>query len=315
MTICSIKTVLVLSASIWAGAISAQEGANGTSPIVVIGNRAEQAEIAANQAAAITLRPPIDTPMPRRYAPICVKLFGIDPAYGELIKAQVNQNVQTLGLKVGGLGCSPNVWIGFTRDSKIQVEALRKQQPAMFADLKPYEIARILGGSGAAQVWHAAETRSVDGRPIPIVQLNVPGGNAGGRPIETGYNSQYSGGRLNSPIRSDINGTIVVFDRDRANGRSVQQLADYATFRILAPVQDFATVPPGAVPSILMLFTEGADAPDGLTEFDWAYLTAYYKLDRGAKASAVHDATKRAMLDGTGTKLREKAASNPPPAP
>ena len=64
-----------------------------------------------------------------------------------------------------------------------------------------------------------------------------------------------------------------------------------------------------------MLFTEGADAPDGLTEFDWAYLTAYYKLDRGAKAAAVHDATKRAMLNGTGTKLREKAASGPPPAP
>ena len=312
MTIRLIKTVLALAAATWAGAISAQEGANGTSPIVVIGNRAEQAEIAANQAAAITLRPPIDTPMPRRYAPICVKLFGIDPAYGELIKVQVNQNVQTLGLKVGGSGCSPNVWIGFTRNSKVQVEALRKQQPGLFGELRPFEIARVLGGSGAAQVWHAAETRSVDGRPIPIMEFSTPDL---ARKIEVKTNSQYSGGRLNSPIRSDINGTIIVFDRDRANGRSVQQLADYATFRILAPVQDFATVPPGAVPSILMLFTEGADAPDGLTEFDWAYLTAYYKLDRGAKASAVHDATKRAMLDGTGTKLREKAASNPPPAP
>ena len=308
------NTALVLAAVMSASVIAAQDEASSPGSIVVIGNRAEQAEIAANQAAAITLRPPIDTPMPRRYAPICVKLFGIDPAYGELLKVRVNQNALALGLKVDRPGCTPNVWIGFTRNSKVQVEGLRKQQPGLFGELKPYEIARILGGSGAAQVWHAAETRSVDGRPIPIVQLNLPGNNVSGRPIETGYNSQYGGGRLNSPIRSDINGTIVVFDRDRANGRSVQQLADYATFRILAPVQDFATVPPGAMPSILMLFTDGADAPDGLTQFDWAYLTAYYKLDRGAKASAVHDATKRAMLDGTGTKLREKAASNPPPA-
>ena len=306
------NTALVLAAVMSASVIAAQDEASSPGSIVVIGNRAEQAEIAANQAAAITLRPPIDTPMPRRYAPICVKLFGIDPAYGELIKVQVNQNVQTLGLKVGGSGCSPNVWIGFTRNSKVQVEALRKQQPGLFGELRPFEIARVLGGSGAAQVWHAAETRSVDGRPIPIMEFSTPDL---ARKIEVKTNSQYSGGRLNSPIRSDINGTIVVFDRDRANGRSVQQLADYATFRILAPVQDFATVPPGAIPSILMLFTEGADAPDGLTEFDWAYLTAYYKLDRGAKASAVHDATKRAMLDGTGTKLREKAASNPPLAP
>ena len=236
---------LVLAAATSASVIAAQDEASSPGSIVVIGNRAEQAEIAANQAATITLRPPIDTPMPRRYAPICVKLFGIDPAYGELIKAQVNQNVQTLGLKVGGLGCSPNVWIGFTRDSKIQVEALRKQQPAMFADLKPYEIARILGGSGAAQVWHAAETRSVDGRPIPIMEFSTPDL---ARKIEVKTNSQYSGGRLSSPIRSDINGTIIVFDRDRANGRTVQQLADYATFRILAPVPDFATVPPGPCP-------------------------------------------------------------------
>lgn len=128
------------------------------------------------------------------------------------------------------------------------------------------------------------------------------------RKVEVATNSQFSSGRLQSLIRSDINGTIVVFDRDRANGRTVQQLADYATFRVLAPVQDYATVPPDALPSILMLFADGADAPDGLTEFDWAYLVAYYKLDRGAKVSAVHDATKQTVLDGTGQRLQEKAA-------
>ena len=184
----------------------------------------------------------------------------------------------------------------------------------MFASLKAFEIDRIFGGSGAAQVWHATEIRGVDGRPIPIVELNIPGP-GGGRKIETGYNAQYRGGRLVSTIRSDINGTIVIFDRDRANGKSVQQLADYATFRILAPVQDLAVVPEKSVPSILQLFSGGADPPDGLTEFDWAYLSAYYKLDRGAKVSAIHDAAKRSMLDGTGAKLREKAAVSEPTAP
>ena len=305
MTLRLANTVLVLAAMTWACVVAAQEGSNSTSPIVVIGNRAEQAEIAANQATAITLRPPIDTPMPRRYAPICVKLFGIDPAYGELIKSRVNHNALALGLKVDRPGCTPNVWIGFARDSKVQVDALRKEQPGLFGELMPYEIARVLGGSGAAQVWHAAETRSVDGRPIPIMVFNSPDL---ARPIEVKTNSQYSGGRLSSPIRSDINGTIIVFDRDRANGRTVQQLADYATFRILAPVQDFVAVPPGAMPSILMLFTDGAEAPNGLTGFDWAYLTAYYRLDRGAKPAAVHDATKRVVLDGTGQKAMDKAA-------
>jgi hypothetical protein len=99
----------------------------------------------------------------------------------------------------------------------------------------------------------------------------------------------------------------VVFDSARANGKTVQQLADYATFRILAPVQDYAEAPERGMPTILTLFTPGGDPPGGLTEFDWAYLSAYYKLDRGAKASAVHDAAKQAVLDGTGQKLREAA--------
>ena len=293
---------LLLASAVSTSVIAAQDN---PSPIVVVGNRAEQAEVAATQAKTITLRPTVDSPLPRRYEPICVKLFGINPAYGERIKEQVYQNVQTLGLRIAPSGCSPNVWIGFSRDSKVQVEALRKQQPAMFAELKPYEIARVFGGSGAAQVWHAAEIRSADGRPIPIMEFSSPDL---ARKVEVATNSQFSSGRLQSPIRSDINGTIVVFDRDRANGRSVQQLADYATFRILAPVQDFATVPPGTMPTILTLFADGSDLPDGLTEFDWAYLAAYYKLDRGAKVPAVHDATKRMMLDGTGQKLREQAA-------
>lgn len=285
------------------------EVSEDASPITVTGQRAELAAMAADQAVAITQRPPTDVSLPRRYAPVCPKLFGIDPTYGALIIDQIRANLGTLALPLGGRGCEPNVWIGFLRDSKGQVAQLRKQQPAMFASLKTYEIERIFAGSGAVQVWHATEVRGADGRPIPIVQLDVGGGGgtANGRPIETGYNAQYASGRLATTIRNDMNATIVVFDRVRANGRTVQQLADYATFRILAPVQDEAVAEPGSAASILQLFAQGADPVEGLTEFDWAYLSAYYKLDRGARVNAVHDATRRAMLDGTGQKLRERA--------
>ncbi|MFN3515624.1 MAG: hypothetical protein ACK4YM_00495 [Novosphingobium sp.] len=298
---------LMFSGRLSSATISEQP--NGSEVITVLGNRGEQAGIAGSQAKAITLRPAIDTPLSRHYQPICLRLFGIDPAYGEPIADRIRNNIRWLGLPVGKENCQPNVWIGFFSNSKAEVERLRKREPAMFASLAPHEFKRIFAGSGAVQVWHATETRSLDGRPIPVVRVQI-GDSLSGRDIETGYNAQYRAGRLVSPIRNDINGTIVVFDRGRANGLTIQQLADYATFRILAPVQDFAQVEPNALPSILQLFTPGAMPPDGLTEFDWAYLAAYYKLDRGAGASAVHDATRRAMLDGTGQKLREKAAAD-----
>lgn len=289
------------------GPAGALERRDEPEAIVVTADRLKQAEISADQASAITLRPPIDTPMPRRYSPVCVRLFGIDPAYGQMMKQQIERNVSVLGLPIGRPGCQPNVLIGFVRDSKTEVASLVKNDPTLFDTLASFEIDRVFGGSGAAQIWHATEVRSADGRPIPIVELDIPMDGVV-RKVETGYNSQYKSGRLSSPIRNDINATILVFDRDQANGKTVQQLADYATFRILAPVQDFAEVPAGTMPSILHLFVAGAIPPDGLTEFDWAYLAAFYKLDRGAKASAVHDATKKAMLDGTGQRLREKAA-------
>ncbi len=120
--------------------------------IVVVGNRAEQAEIAADQAVAITLRPSDEFPLARRYAPICVKLIGIDPAYGELIAERIRQNAKTLGRPVGGAGCQANVWIGFFLNSRDAVDRLRKDEPLFFDTLKSFEIDRIFGGSGAAQV-------------------------------------------------------------------------------------------------------------------------------------------------------------------
>lgn len=299
-------TSLMISGRLSSATISEQP--NGSEVITVLGNRSEQADIAGDQAKAITLRPAIDTPLSRHYQPICLRLFGIDPAYGALVTDRIRINIRGLGLPVSKEKCEPNVWIGFFSNSKAEVERLRKRDPAMFASLAKHEFNRIFAGSGAVQVWHATEIRSLDGRPIPVVKVQI-GDSMSGRAIETGYNAQYRAGRLVSPIRNDINGTIVVFDRDRANGRTIKQLADYATFRILAPVQDFAQVQPKALPSILQLFTQGAVPPEGMTEFDWAYLAAYYKLDRGAGASAVHDATKRTMLDGTGHTLLEKAAA------
>jgi len=292
---------MLLVALAWATPVSAQADTDEQTPIIVTGERAEQAERAADQARAITLRPSADNPLPRRYAPLCLKLFGIDAAYGEAIADHIRDNARKLGLTVGGAECQPNAWIGFVRDSRAAVERLRQERPELFSSLKSFEIDRIFRGSGKAQLWNATEVRNRDGRSIPVFVDGQTG-------AEYRSNSLYQTGRLTSPVRSDINGTILLFDSGQADGRSVRQLADYATFRILAPVQDFGQTPQGGMTSILTLFAEDSAPPDGLTDFDWAYLAAYYRLGRGAKAGAVHDAVKRTILDGSGEKLREKSS-------
>ena len=300
--IAALSLVLIAESTLLAQA-GGQAAPDEPGTITVTGNREKQAEAAGNQAKAVTPKPAGDVPLPRRFAPLCVVTFGIDPNYGAVLAERVMANTRVLGLPVGGEGCSPNVWIGFVRNSKDQVARLRKTNPEMFRDMKQFEIDRIFRGSGAAQVWHSTEQRSYDGKPLATMTIN-------GREVKT--NPQYQAGRTVSPIRTDINGTLVIFDLDRANGLTVQQLADYATMRALVPVLDIAEVKPGTtVPSILTLFAKGADPrPDGLTEFDWAYLSGFYRMDRGARAVAVHDAIAKSILDGTATTLSEKASAD-----
>ncbi len=267
-------------------------------PIVVTGERAEQAKAAGKQGQAITQRPLEDYPLARRYAPLCLHIFGINREGGEVLAERITANAQILGLRTGDKGCKPNAWIGFVRNSKAAVAQLRKTQPEMFGTLPKTEIDRIFAGSGAAQVWHTTEQRTIDGRALTNLQL-------GDTTVKS--TSLYQPGRLGSPIRSDLLGSIVIFDMARVGGKSLLQLADYATFRILAQVQDLPQVEPQTLPTILSLFAQGDAPPDSLTEFDWAYLSGFYRMDRGAKLLATANSTERAMLDGTATRLSNRA--------
>lgn len=69
---------ILLLALAYAAPALAQDDNDEPAPIVVMGEQVERAERAADQARAITLRPSANNPLPRRYTPLCLKLFGID---------------------------------------------------------------------------------------------------------------------------------------------------------------------------------------------------------------------------------------------
>lgn len=295
-------SLLAVSAASPAVALPGAEAEPAQDAIVVTGERAEQAKAAGKLGQAITQRPLEDYPLARRYAPLCLYTFGINREAGEVLAERITANARALKLQVGGKGCKPNAWVGFVRNSKAAVAQLRKTHPDMFGTLQKVEIERIFGGSGGAQVWHATEQRTIDGRALTNLQLGD---------VSVKSTSLYQPGRLGSPIRSDILGSIVIFDAARVGGKSLLQLADYATFRILADVQDLPQGEGQSLLSILTLFAEPADsAPDRLTEFDWAYLAGFYRMDRGARRAATSDATERAMLDGTAARLEAKGRTD-----
>ena len=69
---------------------------------------------------------------------------------------------------------------------------------------------------------------------------------------------------------------IILFDRDKVQGKTLRQLAGYTVMRVFARTRDAKG--PDAPNSILTLFdSDVAAPPDGLTQFDRAYLAALYE--------------------------------------
>ena len=79
--------------------------------------------------------------------------------------------------------------------------------------------------------------------------------------------------------REDIEFVVVLFDLEKMKGKTLVQLADYATMRGLArtrPVEGAENSGDQAMETILALFDPGSPPPAEMTEFDRAYLAALY---------------------------------------
>ncbi|MGN3973517.1 hypothetical protein [Tsuneonella sp. SYSU-LHT278] len=252
--------------------------------IVVSGELEEAEREVVALTRAITRRPRVDKPISRRYQQMCLGVRGLSPEFAHVLIGRIEDNARALDVPVGGTGCSINTLVYFTANTRAQIAQLRKGQPEWFDSLLDYEYERILRGNGAVQSWHSTRTKGSDGKEFAVALIGNPP-----REVETGR--QWKATRFAQQIRVDIEGSIVLFDTRYVPGKSIQQLADYATMRLLAPTDDVSGRAAGEMETILSLFAPGGDAPDGLTPFDRAYLGALYALPPTARGEAMRDAT------------------------
>ena len=100
------------------------------------------------------------------------------------------------------------------------------------------------------------------------------------------------------PVRVDITQTVVLFDRAGVRGKTVIQLADYATMRSFARTKNTGGDAP--LDTILALFDPNHEPPGGLTDFDQAYLRSVYNgipnLPGITKINGVNSQLRRAQL-------------------
>lgn len=221
-------------------------------------------------------------PLARLRGPLCLMVASPEEAFGRIVAERITDNARSAGVPMRRAGCTPNALVTFSNNAAEQIAARRAEGHRFFRGMSESEIDAALSGRDPAYVFHAVQ---------PTVRIGE--GDAvladGPMPFWTKENSY-----LRTP--QDLVTTLVVIDHTALSGQTAEQLADYATLRLLAPTGEIAADGARASDTILSLFAAPADAPAQMTRADRAYLRSLYNLPRTAFAKEVLAAAEVATI-------------------
>jgi len=249
---------------------AADGDAEEASDIVVTGERERPTSREVNRQArdiSHTGGDIYDRPLARIEDRLCPGVIGLRKEAAELMIDRIRWNAERLDMWLADdTACSPNLIIAFVEDGKAQIAELEESQPWLFQSLTLPERRALLAEDGPVRVWTTTATRTRDGMPIQRREnLTDP-------PVVSMWMAHS---KIYLTIREDITQVVVLFDRDAVRGKTVIQLADYATMRSFARTK--AAESDVALDTILTLFDPDHEPPGGLTDFDQAYLRSLYK--------------------------------------
>ena len=236
--------------------------------IVVTGDRPTRTEVTRQARDVTDIGSDVrDRPLARIEDRLCPGVIGLKRDGAELMIDRIRWNAERLHMWMADdTDCRPNLIIAFVEDGQAELAGIADRQPWLFADLTTAQRRALLATEGPVRVWTTALTRTRDGMPIERREsLDSP----------PQVEMWMAHSKLYLTIREDITQTVVLFDREGVKGKSIIQLADYATMRGFArtrPAEGDARLD-----TILALFDPNHEPPAALTDFDQAYLTNLYR--------------------------------------
>jgi len=257
--------------------------------IVVTGERepATEREVTDQARNISIIGSPLDNPLPRFEDRVCPGVLGLEGDGAASIIDRIRENAERFDIKLhkDDGKCQPNFIVAFVEDAQGQMAQLARNQGYMLAGLSVSVRGELIDSPGAARVWTNTVLRTNTGAPAPqrsststaperVLSFNPETGEAArlGLPPEATGSASHS--RIYFPLREDIYSVLILFDRDQVRGKSLLQLADYATMRGLAFTRETSGEP--EAPTILSLFDGDGPKPDQLTAFDLGYLGSLY---------------------------------------
>lgn len=219
----------------------------------------------------------------RFHAPVCPAVAGLSAEAAGTIEERIRTVARQAGAKVADRGCDANLMIFFSDDGRQLVGDMRTKRPKWFAGLSEAKIDLIERGDGPVRAWSATSIRNEDG---DNAQNFVDGGAPAAMKVK-------GASFLERQTRLYIDASMIVIDRSAAQGRALDEIADYAAMRGLAMTK---SPEQGGVDTILSLFASpGRGSPRSLSAFDLGYLTALYRGSGGESAVEERNRIARAI--------------------
>lgn len=238
-------------------------------PIVVEADRPNSTNEVKSLAREISGRVEVGRPIARFMDPMCLDVAGLNPEYHERSVRRVNANAKVAGVRIARGQCKPNAMVLFADDSREQLLTLRKANRFIFGEMPRSEFRDMLASKDRVYAWQVNEVVGLMGGPR---DENNEFGNG------VFVNRVIGFGRLSPSIRIVTRSSAVVIESQQTEGKTPEQLADYATMRLIAPTGERPADSVGGPATIMTLFSDPAGAPDGLTAFDLAYLESVYAI-------------------------------------
>jgi hypothetical protein len=232
---------------------------------------------------------PVNGQLPLFRYPVCPAVQGVAPEHAAVVVERIRKVVKHVGIRLDKPDCAPNLRVIVVDDSQKFVEELSRKNPGYFEGLERSELKRLLRDESPALAWSNLQAQNEDGHiyadnvsgrsPFDRMSknrmtsgdasMNMPRGDGAAGVMRTS-----SASIIKATTRQAMVESYVVVEASAIDGKSLMQLADYATMRTLAAAQPPAN---GAiVDTILTLFNPAQEAPPSIRVPDIAYLKALY---------------------------------------
>jgi hypothetical protein len=213
--------------------------------------------------------------------PVCPLVAGMTREQAEAVLARLSEIALTAGVPLAPEHCRPNVLIVASAAPDKLAAAWVAKSPRLFNG-RPAEVDAFVKSARPVRVWRNANLSSPEG-----IALVGGAGEVLGPALQF---DSYPTEHFSDPTRLQwdtvlaLRSAIVILDSRKLEDLTVGQVADYVAFASLADVELDAGA--GDAPSILRLFdapSAGSEPPDGLTDWDKAYLKALYHTSQNSR--------------------------------